>query len=75
MIKKAGVVIFITLVGILIIQHLEKVEEFFNSLGKFFDYLDSMPPSYQYLLLLGIIVGLLVLYLGGALPHRGRWYA
>ncbi|MGD2249246.1 MAG: hypothetical protein PVF58_12640 [Candidatus Methanofastidiosia archaeon] len=74
MIKKAGVIIFIILVGILITQHLEKFKEFFNSIDKFLEYLDSMPPSYQYLLFLGIIVGVLILYLGGALPHRGRWY-
>jgi uncharacterized protein involved in cysteine biosynthesis len=74
MIKKAGVVIFVILVGILITQYLEKVKEFFNSIDKFLEYLNSMPLSSQYLLFLVIIVGLLILYLGGALPHRGRWY-
>lgn len=73
MIKKAGIIIFMILVGILITQHLEEVEAFFDSLGKFFEYLDSMPPLYQYLLFLGIIVGVLILYRGGALHRRGRW--
>jgi hypothetical protein len=65
-----GIIIFIVLVGIVILQHLEEVEAFFDSLGIFFELLDSMPLLYQCLLFLNIILGVIILYLGGALRRR-----
>lgn len=58
---------------ILIRKGIESVKSFFTILDRFLIYLGDMPALYQGLLTLGIMVGLLILYLGGALTRYGRY--
>jgi uncharacterized membrane protein YidH (DUF202 family) len=77
MVKKEveTIIIFIVVIGIIkiILDNLDDVERVFDILGGFFIPLENMPPLYQYVLIIGIAVTVLILYLGGALTRRGRW--
>ena len=77
MVKKEveTIIIFIVVIGIIkiILDNLDVIERFFDILGGFFIRLENMPSLYQYVLIIGITVTILILYLGGALTRRGRW--
>ncbi|MBU7018428.1 MAG: hypothetical protein HXS44_13035 [Theionarchaea archaeon] len=69
------IIIIIILIGIIkiILDNLDDVEGFFDILGRFFIRLENMPSLYQYVLIIGIVVIILILYVGGTLTRRGRW--
>ena len=60
-------------IQILIRKGIERVKSFFIVLDGLFIYLNNLPALYQGLLILGIMVVLLILYLGGTLTRYGRY--
>jgi hypothetical protein len=60
-------------IQILIRKGIESVKSSFIVLDRLFIYLDDLPALYQGLLILGIMVVLLILYLGGTLTRYGRY--
>lgn len=65
----------LTSMGIQILTQkgIEIIKSFFTALDRFLIYLGDMPALYQGLLTLGIMVVLLILYLGGTLTRYGRY--